>query len=82
MEKRKRRFSRDPKRLDGLAGDRFDLGTLFLQLSLVLGAIGIIVTQEKLKRAFLAMMLTCGVSGTGFFFFALKTVGFFLKNSS
>jgi hypothetical protein len=66
----------------GLAGDRFDLGTLFLQLSLVLGAIGIIVTQEKLKRAFLGMMLTCGVSGTSFFLLALKTVGFFLKNPS
>jgi hypothetical protein len=66
-------------RLDryGAAGDRFDLATLFLQLCMVLGAIGIIVSQVKLKRLFLGGMLLLGVLGAGCSILALRMVGFF-----
>ena len=47
----------------GDAGDRFDLANLFLQLSLVIGAIGIILRGEKGKRAFLGLMITLGGIG-------------------
>jgi hypothetical protein len=50
----------------GRAGDRFDLATLFLQLSLVLGAIGIILREPSGKKAFLTLMLCLGVVGIGF----------------
>ncbi len=66
------------KRLErlGTAGDRFDLGTLFLQIALVLGAVGIIVTQEKLKRLFFGVMLFMGVAGTSCGLMALRIAGF------
>ena len=50
----------------GKAGDRFDLATLFLQLSLVLGAIGIIIRDPRTKSLFYAVMLTLGVVGAVF----------------
>ena len=45
------------------AGDRFDLGTLFLQLSLVLGAVSLVLSEEKMKRAFYVCMVTMGTIG-------------------
>ncbi len=61
----------------GKAGDRFDLATLFLQLGLVLGAIGILMSQRQMKRLFLAGLVTMGVAGTLCSALALRFAGFF-----
>lgn len=61
----------------GKAGDRFDLGTLFLQLCLVLGAIGILMSQERIKKIFLGGMVVMGVSGSICSLLALRLAGFF-----
>jgi Domain of unknown function (DUF4337) len=47
----------------GAAGDRFDLATLFLQICLVLGAVGLIVSQPRIKRIFLGAMVAMGGVG-------------------
>ncbi|HEU4412220.1 MAG TPA: DUF4337 domain-containing protein [Polyangiaceae bacterium] len=47
----------------GAAGDRFDLATLFLQICLVLGAVGLIVSQPRFKRIFLGAMVAMGSVG-------------------
>lgn len=47
----------------GTAGDRFDFANLFLQLSLVMGAIGIILRQERLKLGFYLGTLALGIVG-------------------
>lgn len=49
----------------GLAksGDVFDMGTLFLQLCLVLGAIGIVMTTMITKRLFYVAMVVLGIVG-------------------
>lgn len=49
----------------GEAGDRFDLATLFLQLSIVMGAVGIIVKKDNVKTAFFGAMTVLGLVGTG-----------------
>lgn len=54
----------------GAVGDVFDSGTLFLQMCLVVGAIGIVVKLEKLKWSFYAAMLVSGVVGTIYTYFA------------
>lgn len=61
----------------GKAGDRFDLATLFLQLGLVLGAIGILMSQEHMKRIFLGGLVGMGVAGTVCSAMALRLAGFF-----
>ena len=61
----------------GKAGDRFDLGTLFLQLGLVLGAIGILMSQERMKKVFLTGLMFMGFAGTTCFTLALRLAGFF-----
>lgn len=48
----------------GEAGDVFDLSTLFLQLCLVLGAVGLVLQAEKLKWVFYIAMVGCGVVGS------------------
>jgi len=48
------------------AGDRFDLATLFLQISLVLGAIGLIVKRESIRLYFLVGLIALGSTGTFF----------------
>lgn len=48
----------------GSAGDQFDLGTLWLQLSLVMGAMSLVVGNPALKKAFLAALVLGGVAGT------------------
>lgn len=50
----------------GLAGDKFDLGTLFLQLSLVIGAISLIMKKPVVKKFFLGGCVLLGVIGTVF----------------
>jgi|GEM_PF-318038 len=50
----------------GQSGDLFDRATLFLQLCLVLGAIALIVQQERLKWIFLSMMMLQGVIGSAY----------------
>ena len=60
----------------GKAGDKFDLATLFLQLTLVLGAIGIISTSLSIKRTFLGLMIGLGLIGCVFCLAALRLVGF------
>lgn len=47
----------------GKAGDVFDLGTLFLQLCLVLGAIGIVMQGLRAKQIFYAAMCVLGTFG-------------------
>ncbi|HQY64604.1 MAG: DUF4337 domain-containing protein [Myxococcales bacterium] len=61
----------------GRAGDRFDLATLFLQLGLVLGAIGILMSQEKMKRLFLGGLAAMGIAGTVCSSLALHMAGLF-----
>ncbi len=61
----------------GKAGDRFDLATLFIQLGLVLGAVGILMSQERLKRAFLGALLAMGIAGTVCSGLGLRLAGFF-----
>lgn len=47
----------------GLAGDRYDLGTLFLQMSLVLGAISLVIQKPRFKWSFYLSMLAMGSIG-------------------
>lgn len=55
----------------GAAGDLFDIASMLLQICLVIGAIGIILSREDMKWNFLKLTLTAGVSGTLFFSRAL-----------
>lgn len=48
----------------GDVGDVYDQGTLFLQLCLVMGALGIISRQENVKRVFFVSMLVLGLAGS------------------
>lgn len=54
------------------AGDKFDLGTLFLQISLVLGAIGLIVKQDAIRRYFLFGLVALGSLGSIFCYLGYK----------
>lgn len=53
----------------GQSGDLFDLAILFLQLSLVVGAIALVVQQDRLKWIFLTMMVFQGFFGS---FYAIR----------
>lgn len=48
----------------GDAGDLFDFSALFLQLSLVLGAISLVTQNQKPRMAFFALMVILSVVGT------------------
>lgn len=48
----------------GNVGDIYDQGTLFLQLCLVMGAIGIISRNENVKRVFFGTMVVLGLTGS------------------
>jgi len=50
----------------GQAGDKYDMGTLFLQLCLVLGAIGLVIQEASTRRIFLFLMLGLGFIGVYF----------------
>lgn len=54
------------------AGDRFDFGTLFLQISLVLGAIGLIVKHDALRLYFLAGLVGLGSVGAVYCYLGYK----------
>jgi hypothetical protein len=56
-----------------VAGDRFDLGALFLQICLVLGAVSLVLDDERLKERFYWSMAACGAVGTLFTVWALVT---------
>ena len=45
------------------AGDRFDLATLFLQVCIVFGAVGLIVKRDELRVKFFVAMVSLGVLG-------------------
>lgn len=59
----------------GEAGDVFDLSTLFLQLSMVLGAIGLVLDLDKLKWAFYAATVLSGAVGSYYGYQAFQIVG-------
>ncbi len=61
----------------GTAGDRFDLATLFLQLCLVIGAIGLIMKQLTMKRVFLGGLVGLGLIGATFTVLGYHQVGLF-----
>jgi hypothetical protein len=48
------------------SGDKFDLATLFLQISLVLGAIGLIAKSLKVRLYFLGGLISLGLTGSVF----------------
>ena len=55
----------------GKAGDLFDIASMLLQVCLVIGAIGIILSQETMKWNFLKLTMGAGFTGTLFFARAL-----------
>jgi len=59
----------------GSAGDKFDLATLFFQICLVIGAIAIIIKQEKMQMLFFVFMIVLGCFGTLFSYQALMIAG-------
>lgn len=61
----------------GSAGDRFDTATLFLQLCVVFGALGILVQRKALKRAFFIAMVVGGVLGAAASITGFVKVGIF-----
>ena len=56
----------------GEAGDSFDYAALFLQLSLVLGAISLIVQNARPRQVFFFAMITLGAVGTVFAVIAFR----------
>jgi hypothetical protein len=54
------------------AGDKFDMGSLFLQISLVLGAIGLIVNKNSLRFYFLTGLICLGLIGSAFCIFGYR----------
>jgi len=50
----------------GDAGDLFDYSTLFLQLSLVLGAISLVLQNRKSQLAFFIFMIVLSIVGTAY----------------
>lgn len=47
----------------GKAGDRFDRATLWLQLSMVCGAMSLVIRQQRLKLGFYLAMVSLGILG-------------------
>ncbi|MBF0208016.1 MAG: DUF4337 domain-containing protein [Oligoflexia bacterium] len=58
-------LERDLKKLSW-AGDKFDMASLFFQLSLVIGALGILVKKMQMKKYALICVLALGASGIMF----------------
>lgn len=54
------------------SGDKFDLATLFLQISLVLGAIGLIAKSQNVRLYFLGGLIFLGLIGSFFCAWAYK----------
>ncbi len=57
------------------AGDKFDVATLFFQMSLVVGAISLVLKKEKVQLFFFYTMICFGMIGTSFTTWALYIVG-------
>jgi len=47
----------------GLAGSKFDISILFLELCLIIGAISLVMHNERLRIIFIAAMITLGLIG-------------------
>jgi hypothetical protein len=60
-----RNWEYEVERLD-LAGDKFDLASLLLELSLVMGAMGFIVRFSQARNLFRWLMIVFGAIGIGF----------------
>ena len=58
----------------GNAGDYFDMGTLFLQLCLVMGAICLISSSNTSKKRFFFTMIALGIIGACFTAHAYITI--------
>jgi hypothetical protein len=56
----------------GESGDKFDIATLFLQISLVLGAIGLIAKSPKVRLYFLTGLVSLGIIGSVFCVWAYR----------
>ena len=56
----------------GRAGDLFDYSSLFLQLSLVLGAISLVTQSAKPRLAFYVSMIVLGVVGSAYAVLAFR----------
>ncbi len=56
----------------GEAGDVFDLSTLFLQLCLVLGAVGLVLQAPTMRWLFYGAMVLCGAIGA---FYSVQAFG-------
>jgi hypothetical protein len=54
------------------SGDKFDIATLFLQISLVLGAIGLIAKNPGVRLYFLAGLVSLGIIGSIFCVWAYR----------
>lgn len=50
----------------GAAGDQFDLSALYLQMSLVMGTIALVLKSPKLQWAFYGLMVLLGLGGAGY----------------
>lgn len=50
----------------GAAGDSFDLASLFLQMCLVMGAVGLVIGSARLKHLFFWLLVSLGSLGTWF----------------
>lgn len=59
------------------AGDKFDMASLFYQLCLVLGAISLVIKNEKMQKFFFYQMTGLGVCGVAFTIWAFFIVGLF-----
>lgn len=59
----------------GQAGDKFDMASLFYQICLVVGAIALILKNEKMQKIFFAGMIALGLFGASFTLAAFKMVG-------
>jgi len=56
----------------GASGDKFDIATLFLQIGLVLGAIGLITKKHQIKFYFLLGLIALGITGSFFCVWAYR----------
>lgn len=56
----------------GSAGDLFDLSNLFFQVCLVMGAISLVLTREKLREVFFYIMISLGLLGSTYSVMALN----------
>jgi hypothetical protein len=59
------------------AGDQFDMATLFLQICLVLGAVSLVLEEQRLKELFYWSMVGLGAAGGVYLGLAMRTVGMF-----